>query len=157
MVSIIILAIQIVSLLASEHLVHRLPRRATRTAATRSSNAAHVVIPHSFINMLYQSTIAILLLVGFESVTALGAEAIHPEKDIKRGVLISLAIQGGICYLIQYFAANFAVGAATISSGTGPEPAHRLRRRRSRLRADRDDAEDVDRNRAEPGSRSSSR
>ena len=52
---------------------------------------ARIIIPHSFINLLYQSTIAILLLVGFESVTALGAEAIRPEKDIQRGVLLSPA------------------------------------------------------------------
>ncbi|GAC1602655.1 MAG: hypothetical protein NVS3B21_30920 [Acidimicrobiales bacterium] len=78
------------------------------------ANAGKVVIPHSFINLLYQSTIAILLLVGFESVTALGAEAINPDKDIKRGVLLSLIIQGGICYLFEYFAAQFAVGAGTI-------------------------------------------
>jgi amino acid transporter len=70
---------------------------------------------HSVINLIYQSTIAILLLVGFESVTALGAEALRPEKDIKRGVLLSLIIQGGICYLFEYFAANAAVGGATIS------------------------------------------
>jgi amino acid transporter len=82
------------------------------------SSAAKVVIPHSYINMLYQSTIAILLLVGFESVTALGAEAKRPEKDIRRGVLLSLIIQGAICYLFEYFAANFAVGGATIT-GTG--------------------------------------
>ncbi len=83
-------------------------------------NAGKVVIPHKLINVIYQSTIAILLLVGFESVTALGAEAIHPEKDIKKGVLLSLIIQGGICYLIEYFAANFANGAktATFTSGT---------------------------------------
>jgi amino acid transporter len=66
--------------------------------------------------MLAQSTIAILLLVGFESVTALGAEAKNPHRDIKRGVILSLLIQGGICYLFQYFAANFAIGPATISS-----------------------------------------
>jgi amino acid transporter len=71
---------------------------------------------HSVINLIYQSTIAILLLVGFESVTALGAEALRPEKDIKRGVLLSLIIQGGICYMIEYIAANFAVGGATIAS-----------------------------------------
>jgi APA family basic amino acid/polyamine antiporter len=79
------------------------------------ANAARVVIPHNFVNMLYQSTIAILLLVGFESVTALGSEAINPDKDIKRGVLLSLLIQGGIMYLFEYFATNFAIGAATIS------------------------------------------
>jgi amino acid transporter len=83
------------------------------------ANAGKILIPHSVVNMLYQSTIAILLLVGFESITALGAEAIRPDKDIKRGVLISLAIQGGLCYLLQYFSANYAVGATTISSGSG--------------------------------------
>ena len=70
---------------------------------------------HSFVNLLYQSTIAILLLVGFESITALGAETIRPERDIKRGVLISLIIQGGICYLFEYFGANYAIGGATIA------------------------------------------
>jgi basic amino acid/polyamine antiporter, APA family len=77
-------------------------------------NAGRVIIPKSFTNMLYQSTVAILLLVGFESVTALGAEAINPDRDIKRGVLLSLIIQGGICYLFEYFAANFAAGASTL-------------------------------------------
>src|SRR5260370_13074652 len=77
------------------------------------ANAGKVIIPHSFIHVIYQSTIAILLLVGFESVTALGAEAIKPETDIKKGVLLSLIIQGGVCYLFEYFAANFAVGDKT--------------------------------------------
>jgi len=118
MISIVILAIQIVSLLGVSlwFIAYRI---AHPHGGYEIVNAANVIIPHSYINMLYQSTIAILLLVGFESVTALGAEAINPEKDIKRGVLISLAIQGGICYLIQYFAANFAVGKTTISSGSG--------------------------------------
>src|SRR5580704_9298723 len=79
------------------------------------ANAGRVLIPHDFVNMLYQSTIAILLLVGFESVTALGSEAINPDKDIKRGVLLSLLIQDGITYLFEYSATNFAIGAATIS------------------------------------------
>ena len=74
-----------------------------------------IFIPQSFLHVIYQSTIAILLLVGFESVTALGAEALRPEKDIKRGVLLSLLIQGGICYLFEYFAANYVVGGATIT------------------------------------------
>src|SRR5581483_7115264 len=60
-----------------------------------------------------------LLLVGFESVTALGAEAKRPEKDIKRGVLLSLIIQGGICYLFEYFAANFANGQTTATFTQG--------------------------------------
>jgi basic amino acid/polyamine antiporter, APA family len=83
------------------------------------ANALHVIIPSNVIDMLYQSTIAILLLVGFESVTALGAEAINPQRDIKRGVLISLLIQGGICYLFEYFSANLAIGGATLTTGAG--------------------------------------
>ena len=56
--------------------------------------------------------VAILLLVGFESVTALGEEAINPKKDIPRGVLLSLTIQGLFCYLIEYFAANYFMNSA---------------------------------------------
>jgi APA family basic amino acid/polyamine antiporter len=93
------------------------------------ANAGKVVIPHSFIHIIYQSTIAILLLVGFESVTALGAEALRPEKDIKKGVLLSLIIQGGICYLFEYFAANFAVSNVTATfpqAATSTSPATTL-------------------------------
>ena len=81
-------------------------------------SAAQVFIPHNILNVLYQSTIAILLLVGFESVTALGAEAINPDKDIKRGVLISLAIQALVAHMAQYFAANFAISAQNITATT---------------------------------------
>jgi amino acid transporter len=86
------------------------------------ANAGKVIIPHKLMNVIYQSTIAILLLVGFESVTALGAEAKRPEKDIKRGVLLSLIIQGGICYLFEYFAANFANGEKTATYVVNGKP-----------------------------------
>ena len=82
------------------------------------ANAVSIFLPKSFLGMLAQSTIAILLLVGFESVTALGAEAINPDKDIKRAVLISLAIQGVLAHVAQYFAANFAISAQTITGTT---------------------------------------
>jgi amino acid transporter len=88
------------------------------------ASAVHVIIPHSVIDMLYQSTIAILLLVGFESVTAFGSEAVNPQRDIKRGVLISLLIQGGVCYLFEYFAANLAIGGASLTTGSGKTLAH---------------------------------
>ena len=116
--SIIILVIQIVSLIAISiwFVIYRVghPHEVWEHAS-----AASVIIPHNFVNMLYQSTIAILLLVGFESITALGAEAIRPEKDIKRGVLISLIIQGGFCYLLQYFAANYNAGSHTLGAAPG--------------------------------------
>jgi len=88
------------------------------------ASAVHVIIPHSVIDMLYQSTVAILLLVGFESVTAFGSEAVNPQRDIKRGVLISLLIQGGVCYLFEYFAANLAIGGASLTTGSGKTLAH---------------------------------
>jgi amino acid transporter len=59
--------------------------------------------------MLFQSTIAILILVGFESSTSLAGEAINPKRDIPRGVILSLIIQGLLAYLFEYFAANFAI------------------------------------------------
>jgi APA family basic amino acid/polyamine antiporter len=75
-----------------------------------------VVLPHNFTNVIFQGTIAILLLVGFESVTALGGEAINPKRDVRRAILLSLAIQGGVAYLIEYVAANFFVNSATVPS-----------------------------------------
>jgi basic amino acid/polyamine antiporter, APA family len=71
--------------------------------------ASSVIFPHSLSAMLFQSTIAILILVGFESSTSLAGEALNPKKDIPRGVLISLVIQGLFAYLLEYFAANYAV------------------------------------------------
>jgi amino acid transporter len=76
------------------------------------ANAVSVVLPHSIPSVLFQSTIAILILVGFESCTAFGAEAINPRRDIPRAVILSLVIQGLLAYLFEYFAANFAMSDA---------------------------------------------
>jgi APA family basic amino acid/polyamine antiporter len=80
------------------------------SVAYAHASGLSVIVPHNLTNLLYQSTIAILLLVGFESVTALGAEAINPKRDIRRAILLSLAIQGLVAYLFEYFAANFFIG-----------------------------------------------
>jgi amino acid transporter len=66
-----------------------------------------VVTPHKFSFMIIQACIAILILVGFESVTAMGEEAKNAKRDIPRAVILSLLIQGFVCYLIEYFAANY--------------------------------------------------
>ncbi|MGD1020488.1 MAG: APC family permease [Verrucomicrobiia bacterium] len=71
------------------------------------ATAGSVVAPHGFNFVFIQACIAILILVGFESVTAMGEEAKNPKRDIPRAVLLSLAIQGGFCYLFEYFAANY--------------------------------------------------
>ena len=112
MTAIVINVIQITSLLAVS-VIFIAYRLGHSSKIWEISSVGKVLIPGNFIHVLYQGTIAILLLVGFESVTALGAEAINPDKDIKRGILLSLLIQGGICYLIEYFAANFAAGHST--------------------------------------------
>jgi APA family basic amino acid/polyamine antiporter len=71
------------------------------------STAGSVISPHGFNFIFIQAAIAILILVGFESVTSMGDEAKHPKRDIPRAVLLSLMIQGAFCYLIEYFAANY--------------------------------------------------
>jgi basic amino acid/polyamine antiporter, APA family len=76
------------------------------------TSALSVILPHRFDWVMLQATIAILLLVGFESVTSLGEEAKNPKKDIPRGVLLSLTIQGLFCYMIEYFAANYFLNSA---------------------------------------------
>jgi amino acid transporter len=70
-------------------------------------NAASVVSVHNFSWMFIQATVAILILVGFESVTAMGGEAKNPTKHIPIAVIASLLIQGLFCYLFEYFCANY--------------------------------------------------
>ncbi len=70
-------------------------------------SAASVVAPHSFNFVFIQACIAILILVGFESVTAMGEEAKNAKRDVPRAVLLSLLIQGVFCYFLEYFAANY--------------------------------------------------
>jgi APA family basic amino acid/polyamine antiporter len=83
-------------------------------------SALSVITPHSLSGLISQATIAILLVVGFESATALAAEAKNPGRDIPRGVLLSLVIQAVVFYFIEYFAANFFINTGYHSSaGTG--------------------------------------
>ena len=66
--------------------------------------------------------IAILILVGLEWVTSMGEEAPHAKRDIPRAVLLSLFIQGFVCYLIEYFAPFPQPGytMATAASSSAP-------------------------------------
>lgn len=66
-----------------------------------------VVAPHNWNWVFVQATIAILILVGFESVTAMGGEARNAKRDIPIAVITSLLVQGVIFYSIEYFAANY--------------------------------------------------
>ncbi len=73
-------------------------------------NAVSVLIPSSASHMLFQATIAILVLVGFESVTALGSEAKNP-KDVPKAIILSLIIQGAFCYLLEYFGMQYWINS----------------------------------------------
>ncbi len=88
------------------------------------ATAKSVIAPHGFSYMIIQACIAILILVGFESVTAMGEEAKDPKRDIPRAVLLSLLIQGVVCYLIEYFAANYFLNSGyTMTTASGsPAP-----------------------------------
>lgn len=83
--------------------------------------ASSVILPHDLMNVLLQSTVAILILVGFESCTAFGAEAKNPRRDVPRAVILALVVQGLFAYLIEYFAAGYALSdklAGTATDGT---------------------------------------
>ncbi len=80
--------------------------------APSHTSAWSVVAPHGFSSVMLQATIAIFLLCGFESITSLGEESRNPKRDIGRGVLLSLLIQGLFCYMIEYFAANYFLNSA---------------------------------------------
>jgi amino acid transporter len=82
--------------------------------------AASVIGVHKISWVFIQATVAILILVGFESVTSMGGEAKNPTKHIPIAVIASLLIQGLICYLFEYFAANYFLNSGyTMQSAAG--------------------------------------
>jgi len=96
------------------------PKKGTQDTREFFENAASVVAPHKVSYVFIQACIAILILVGFESVTSMGEEAKNPKRDIPRAVLLSLTIQGAVCYLIEYFAANYALNSGyTMPTASG--------------------------------------
>lgn len=119
--SVVINVVQLVTLVAFSCLAiyYRWTNPSGATAWSFTS-AVDVIRPHSVQGVLVQSTIAILILVGFESCTAFAAETKNPHKNIPRAVVLSLAVQGLLAYLFEYFAAGFMVSeklVATDASG----------------------------------------
>ena len=83
-------------------------------------NAKSVISIHNFGWMMGQAMVAILILVGFESVTSMGGEARNAKRDIPLAVIFSLLIQGLLCYLFEYFAANYFLNSGySMQSATG--------------------------------------
>ena len=91
------------------------PQHATAWAF---SGGWDVIKPHSFSGVLVQSTIAILILVGFESCTALSSETKDPKTTIPKAIILSLVIQGLFAYLIEYFAGSFMISDKLVN-GSG--------------------------------------
>ena len=84
-------------------------------------SARSVTGVHNFGWVFVQATVAILILVGFESVTAMGGEAKNPKRDVPIAVITSLLVQGAFCYLVEYFAANYFLNSGytmQIASGS---------------------------------------
>ena len=100
------------------------PEKDATGAFLTHPNAASVIAPHKFSFLFIQATVAILILVGFESVTSMGGEAKNPTKHIPIAVIASLLIQGLVCYLIEYFAANYFLNSgytmASAASSAAP-------------------------------------
>ena len=83
-------------------------------------NAKSVISPHHFSWVFIQATVAILILVGFESVTAMGGEAKNAKRDIPIAVITSLLVQGVLFYFFEYFAANYFLNSGySMQSASG--------------------------------------
>jgi amino acid transporter len=87
-------------------------------------SAGSVVGIHNLSWVFIQATVAILILVGFESVTSMGGEAKNAKRDVPIAVIVSLLVQGAFCYLFEYFAANYLLNSgypfATAQGSSAP-------------------------------------
>ena len=87
------------------------PEKDSGGAFVSHPTAGSVIRMHNFGWMFVQATIAILILVGFESVTSMGGEAKNAKRDVPIAVVTSLLVQGCFCYLFEYFAANYVLNS----------------------------------------------
>ena len=99
------------------------PEKDSSGAFVSHPTARSVVSMHNFGWMFVQATIAILILVGFESVTSMGGEAKNAKRDIPIAVITSLLVQGCFCYLFEYFAANYFLNSGYPMSFAGASAA----------------------------------
>ena len=88
------------------------------------SSAVSVVAPHNLNWLFVQACIAVLCLVGFESVSSMAEEAKNTKRDVARAIVLSLVIQGAVCYLIEYFCANYFLnsGYTMVNAGASSAP-----------------------------------
>ena len=99
------------------------PEKDASGAFVSHPSARSVVSMHNFGWMFVQATIAILILVGFESVTSMGGEAKNAKRDVPIAVIVSLLVQGCFCYVFEYFAANYFLNSGYPMSFAGASAA----------------------------------
>jgi APA family basic amino acid/polyamine antiporter len=99
------------------------PEKDASGAFVSHPTARSVVSMHNFGWMFVQATIAILILVGFESVTSMGGEARNAKRDVPIAVIVSLLVQSCFCYLFEYFAANYFLNSGYPMSFAGASAA----------------------------------
>ena len=99
------------------------PEKDSSGAFVSHPSARSVVSMHNFGWMFVQATIAILILVGFESVTSMGGEAKNAKRDVPIAVIVSLLVQGCFCYVFEYFAANYFLNSGYPMSFAGASAA----------------------------------
>jgi APA family basic amino acid/polyamine antiporter len=99
------------------------PEKDASSAFVSHPTARSVVSMHNFGWMFVQATIAILILVGFESVTSMGGEARNAKRDVPIAVIVSLLVQSCFCYLFEYFAANYFLNSGYPMSFAGASAA----------------------------------
>jgi len=96
------------------------PEKDSSGAFVSHPSARSVIQMHSFGWMFVQATIAILILVGFESVTSMGGEARNAKRDVPIAVITSLLVQGCFCYLFEYFATCYVLNSGyTMQNAAG--------------------------------------
>src|SRR5208283_1379148 len=83
------------------------------------SGGLDIIKPHMLQGVLVQSTIAILILVGFESCTALSAETKEPQKNIPKAIILALVIQGLFAYLFEYFCTGLMISDKLVGTAAG--------------------------------------
>jgi amino acid transporter len=83
------------------------------------SSAGDVILPKSFVGVLFQASVAILILVGFDSATSMSGDAINASRDVPRACILSIVIQGCFAYLLEYWAANAALSNALTGDSDG--------------------------------------
>lgn len=68
--------------------------------------------------IIFQAALGMLLMVGFESVTSLGAQAKNPRRDIPIATIITLVVQGISAYFLVYFASGLAFNSQIIPAAS---------------------------------------